>query len=103
MNLRELQELIYKATSLKASKIEEEENLLEEDAVKLAEDRGFSRETLEKVFGGGTKTVSKTRKPVEPKFRHPENPTLTWSGRGRAPKWYQEAKDAGQDMSKFDI
>ena len=32
-----------------------------------------------------------------PKYRHPENPSLTWSGRGRQPAWFKEAMDAGQN------
>ncbi len=30
-----------------------------------------------------------------PKYRHPANPALTWSGRGRQPAWFKEAIDAG--------
>ena len=33
---------------------------------------------------------------VAPKYRHPKQPDLTWSGRGRTPKWVQEFKDAGK-------
>ncbi|MDZ7709485.1 MAG: H-NS histone family protein [Roseovarius sp.] len=36
-----------------------------------------------------------------PKYRHPENPTLTWTGMGRKPGWFIEALDAG--MSKEDL
>lgn len=25
-----------------------------------------------------------------PKYRHPENPDLTWTGKGRAPRWVHE-------------
>jgi len=34
-------------------------------------------------------SVKRTRKSsnVEPRFAHPENPSLTWTGRGRAPRW----------------
>ena len=35
----------------------------------------------------------KTARPA--KFRHPENPDLTWSGRGRQPTWFKEAIEAG--------
>jgi DNA-binding protein H-NS len=33
------------------------------------------------------------------KYRHPENPSLTWSGRGRTPKWIadHEAKGGSRD------
>jgi DNA-binding protein H-NS len=35
------------------------------------------------------------------KYRHPENHSLTWSGRGRRPAWFTEALDGG--MSKEDL
>lgn len=48
--------------------------------------------SIEEVFGAkGTKV----KKVVEPKYRHPENPALTWSGRGRQPEWFKEAIGAG--------
>lgn len=34
--------------------------------------------------------------PAAPKYRHPENPALTWSGRGRKPKWFVEALAQGK-------
>ena len=30
-----------------------------------------------------------------PRYRHPENPALTWSGRGRRPRWFLDAVAAG--------
>ena len=40
--------------------------------------------------------TAKAQRP--PKFRHPENPALTWSGRGRRPGWYKEAIKAGAKL-----
>ena len=40
--------------------------------------------------------VKKTRAPVQAKYQHPENPTLTWSGRGRKPQWFSAAIAAGK-------
>jgi DNA-binding protein H-NS len=39
--------------------------------------------------------VKKSRQVNPPKYRHPENPSLTWSGRGRQPAWYKELTEAG--------
>lgn len=36
-----------------------------------------------------------------PKFRRPENPTLTWTGKGRKPDWFKQAIEAG--MSEEDL
>ncbi|HEV7216687.1 MAG TPA: H-NS histone family protein [Chloroflexota bacterium] len=32
-----------------------------------------------------------TKATVAPKYRNPENPTQTWSGRGKRPVWFSEA------------
>jgi len=37
---------------------------------------------------------SKTQKSA-PRYRHPENPAITWTGKGRQPVWYREAITAG--------
>jgi DNA-binding protein H-NS len=56
----------------------------------LARDLGYS---LAELVGTATKTA---RAPAAPKYRHPENPALTWSGRGRKPQWFVEALEAGK-------
>jgi DNA-binding protein H-NS len=33
-----------------------------------------------------------------PRFRNPDNPEQTWSGRGRRPRWYNEAEAAGRPI-----
>jgi DNA-binding protein H-NS len=44
-------------------------------------------------MGGDAKPKSA---PAPVKYRHPETPALTWSGRGRKPQWFVEALDAGK-------
>ena len=44
------------------------------------------------------KSTKKTKKPVAPKYQHPENPSLTWSGRGRKPKFVLEHLDNGGSL-----
>jgi DNA-binding protein H-NS len=36
-----------------------------------------------------------------PKYQHPADPTLTWSGQGRPPRWFREQIDKGHDPSKL--
>ena len=40
--------------------------------------------------------VKPSRAPAAAKYRHPENATLTWSGRGRKPLWFVAALEAGK-------
>lgn len=60
-----------------------EKNSLLIEVKKIVEDRGFSLEDLLAKEG-------KTRSAVKVKYRHPENADLTWTGRGRTPKWVEQ-------------
>lgn len=44
-----------------------------------------------------------TRTPAPPKYRSKDDPSLTWSGRGRPPRWIQEAKEQGVDLETLRI
>lgn len=46
----------------------------------------------------------KSAKPASPaKYRHPENPSLTWTGRGRQPNWIKEGMASGKPLEDFSI
>lgn len=66
-------------------------------AVAAARAYGFS---LEEVLGAKT---SKKKSKVAAKYAHPENPELTWTGRGRTPKWIIEARAYGKSLKDFEI
>ena len=53
----------------------------------LAAKSGYS---LEELLADGGEKVKRVGKPVASKYRHPEEHSLTWSGRGRQPKWVAE-------------
>jgi len=36
-----------------------------------------------------------------PKYAHPENPLVTWTGRGRQPDWIKEGLAAGKQLAHF--
>ena len=38
-----------------------------------------------------------------PRYRNPENPEQTWSGRGRRPRWVHEAEAAGRSLDDLRI
>ena len=63
----------------------------------FARDLGYSLAELV-----GTESKPK-RTPVAPKYRHPENPAITWSGRGRRPQWFVEALTAGKTAGDLEI
>jgi DNA-binding protein H-NS len=56
----------------------------------LAKEFGFS---LAELIG----THKKTRRTyVAAKYQHPENSSVTWSGRGRKPQWFNQALASGK-------
>lgn len=67
---------------------------LEEKAREL----GF---TLSELTGGAASKRSGGS--VAPKYAHPENASLTWTGRGRKPKWVIEALNAGKSLADLAI
>ena len=63
-------------------------------------------ETAAREFGFNLAdlTVAKaTRGKVAPKYANPQDPTQTWTGRGRKPRWVQDALDAGKSLENLDI
>lgn len=54
-----------------------------------AREHGFSLSNLADASKGKPKAAS------PPKYKHPENPSITWSGRGRKPAWFLAAIEAG--------
>ena len=51
----------------------------------------------------GLKKTRKSSGPAGAKYRHPENPEMTWSGRGRQPGWFKEALGAGRSATSMVI
>lgn len=49
---------------------------------------------------------SRQRRPypkVEPKFQNPHNPTETWSGRGKQPRWIIQHLKSGKKLDELRI
>lgn len=59
-------------------------------AQQAAAEYGFSLKDL----AGHEKAKAK----VAPKYAHPEDKAMTWTGRGRQPRWVKEHLDAGGSL-----
>ncbi|KEP70318.1 trans-acting regulatory protein HvrA [Thioclava dalianensis] len=92
--LKALQKNVEKAiASYEARKKKEALDQLE----KAARDMGYSLSEL--TSAGGVKP----RRAVAPKYANPANPSETWSGRGRKPRWVQAALDQGKSLDDLKI
>lgn len=92
--LRHLQKDLAKAISTYEDRHKAEARIKLEA---IAKEMGYS---LADLIGVEVKT---TRAAAVAKYRHPENATLTWSGRGRKPQWFADHINAGKDPSDLAI
>ena len=63
-------------------------------------------ETAAREFGfnlADLTTAKPARSKVAAKYANPADPEMTWTGRGRKPRWVQEALDAGKTLESLEI
>jgi DNA-binding protein H-NS len=96
-----------KTVDLNAKSIEELWALYEKIALILAPKMQAEKLKLEKRLDQlGARVVHDFRRPypeVHPKFRNPNPPHQTWSGRGKQPYWVRELVAGGKSMNDFVI
>ena len=63
-----------------------------------AKKHGFSLNELV----GSIKAKAK-KQPSPAKYKNPDDPNQTWSGRGRQPVWFKDAVAAGKDPKSLEV
>ena len=77
-------------------------------ARKMAEEKSQLEQRLQKLLEGGlsNENLPRERRPypqVFPKYRNPEDPSETWAGRGKQPRWLTAQLGAGRKLDDFRI
>lgn len=92
--LKKLQKDVDKAIN------EYQDRRLSEARAKLeAEARAMGFSLAELLDGKKKATAAKS----PPRYRHPEDASVTWTGRGRKPAWVIEHIEAGKPMEELEI
>jgi DNA-binding protein H-NS len=102
-SIHELKEIIGEAERTIQKKLSEEITKAKQAAEEAAKRHGFS---LQEIFGhsGAKATKSKGSKSGGvPKYKNPENPSQTWSGRGRQPAWFKAALESGKSPDEMAV
>ena len=94
MSYKELQELSLRVKKAMASVQDRERATLRQKMEALAAGAGFKLGDLFGGRGGKGRTVAA-------KYVNPADPTETWTGRGRRPRWLAAKIKAGDKMEKF--
>lgn len=97
MSVAQIDDLIAEALAAKADKISEKRRELRAQFAKEAAERGFD---LAELVSGmkAKKTDKRTGKAT---YRNPANPSETWTGWGRRPRWLEGQLKAGKQLDHF--
>jgi DNA-binding protein H-NS len=95
MTVKELRELKSRIDAAIASRQAKDRAELKQKMIALAEEAGLS---LDDVIGGGRRG-GKSKGTVAVKYRHPDDASMTWTGRGRRPRWL----DGVSNIEKFRV
>ncbi|ARC36573.1 H-NS histone family protein [Paracoccus yeei] len=96
MSLRDLRDLRSKVDKAIATFEDRRKREALSAVENAAREFGFSLAELASAKGAG-------RGRVAAKYANPEDPNATWTGRGRKPRWVQEALDAGKSLEDLQI
>lgn len=66
----------------------------------LAAKNGYS---LDELLGEAAEKVTKVKKPVAIKYRHPQDSSLTWSGRGKRKSWVNDFLANGGTLEQLAV
>jgi DNA-binding protein H-NS len=86
---KQLAELIARANQRQQDMQRKRLGEVREKLIGIARKEGF---TIEELFG----IARRGKRTVKPKYRNPDAPFETWSGRGKQPHWFRAALQAGR-------
>jgi DNA-binding protein H-NS len=86
----QLSDLIQRAESRRREVAKERIIKVREKLIAMAQAEGF---TIDELFGSGGR---RKRRPATAKYRNPADHSQTWSGRGKRPRWFSAALNAGR-------
>lgn len=61
------------------------------------------RKAIIATLDGGERASRPTNTRVPPRYRNPENPEQTWTGRGMVPHWVRDFKARGGDLTTIEV
>ena len=108
LSAKELESLISKAKKRKTT-LSKRKPLAQvrKKLTQLARNEGY---TISELFGSGGAAAPASRAPrgtakkarkVAPKYRNPDNPEETWTGRGKQPRWLAAKTSEGKSVEDF--
>lgn len=92
MDHNQLDELIAQASRQKAKLQRDRRDEVKARLTRIAREEGFA---IEELFGAARARSRTAGTKVAAKYRNPADPSQTWSGRGKRPRWFADALAGG--------
>lgn len=96
----QLNDLINQARVRQEELQKEKFNEVREKVLNIIKEEGF---TFDDIFGARAPRKTRRTGTVAPKFQNPADPAQTWSGRGKRPRWFNDALAAGKSEDELRI
>lgn len=58
---------------------------------------------LRSIVADRYRSIKNALYPVKPRYVNPHDPSVTWSGRGRRPAWFEECLSSGMTIDQLEI
>lgn len=100
LSIPEMQDLAKEIEQEIVARREQERERVLSQMRELAGTIGMSLEDLLKQERGRTPRAAAGA--VAAKYRHPDNPGLTWAGRGKRPQWITEWLESGRTLEELE-
>lgn len=104
MTPKQLEKLASDVAKEISSRSKKQKDAALKAAAKAAKEHGFD---LTELVGDAPKKRGRkagaAKAKLPPKYKNPDNPSQTWSGRGRQPEWYKAAIKAGKSPESMEI
>ena len=103
LSVDELWALHEEVGTMLSEKITAEKRTLEERLAKLNSGLMSGQATINRAALQGSERRVARRKypPVLPKYQNPDDPSETWAGRGKQPRWVVSQLKAGKKINDF--
>lgn len=101
LSIEELQALARDIEEEVVARRESERERVLAQMRELAGSLGMTLEDFLRLERGRGRAAAKVPASSIVKYRHPENPVLTWSGRGKRPLWITEWLAAGHTLEEL--
>ena len=98
MNVDELRKLMKDASAEIERRRKADKKKTIQEIRRLAQQRGYQ---LDELLGSHGPRKNGSAKEKSVRFRHPEDPSKTWTGMGRKPAWLKEWLGSGRTLEEL--